>query len=629
MGQDREHRAPSRWFGLQRRIMLYVIVGLAAMFSVITFLGLGAIGEATQLVYQDRLTTAYTAAASLERDFARLAGDVLETDEQFSTMGGAGSGQPTAATIFGRLDQGSPYRFFDVTGLWLLDSSGRLLDQAGIPTINSIAQPFSPGSVAAELHGPYSVLRAVGSVPGSVAFATVVVRLGAPDDATAPIAVVHTIAINSANDYIPAWYGRPGAAPALNAPAAGNAERFHLEVVDPSGIAVLGIGPDEHPGQLSPHYAAIRTLIGTGSAAARLHEPGPGDTFKPHVMAVVPLPNSPFYVVIEQAVDVALALPNRLRDQLLLASGAGFAATLAVAWITTRRVVKPTEQLTAAAERIAAGDLASPITVRAQDEVGRLAESLETMRSSMQAAHGAIDATNRDLERRVAERTARLGQLLRQTINAQEEERRRLARELHDETAQTLAALSIVLDRARDEMASASPGTLDRISEARAIAARLLAETRRLILGLRPAVLDDLGLIAAIRWYSDATLVEAGVEVSMEADPSAPRLPDHVEVALFRIAQEAITNIAKHAGASHVAIRVRFDPSTVTVTVEDDGHGFDVETALAMTGPGSENVGLSGMLERVQLLNGQLQIESNVGRGTLVTLRAPIGEESD
>lgn len=629
MGQDLEHRAVGRWFGLQRRIMLYVIVGLAAMFSVITFLGLGAIGEATQLVYQDRLTTAYTAAASLERDFAHLAGDVLETDEQFAAMSGPGFGQPSAATIFGHLDQGNPYTFFEVTGLWLLDASGRVLGEAGNPTIASIAPPLSPSSVAAELQGPFTVLRAAGSVPGSTPFATVVVRLGAPDDSTAPIAVAHTTAINSTNDFIPAWYGRPGAAPATNAPAAGSAERFHLEVVDPSGIAVLGIGPDEHPGQLSPHYAAIRTLIGTGSAAAQLHEAGPGETFEPHVMAVVPLANSPFYVVIEQAVDVALALPNKLRDQLLLASGAGFVSALAVAWITTRRVVKPTEQLTAAAERIAAGDLASPITVRAQDEVGRLAESLETMRSSMQAAHEAIDATNRDLERRVAERTARLGQVLGKTINAQEEERRRLARELHDETAQTLAALSIVLDRARDDIAGASPDTLDRIGEARAIAARLLAETRRLILGLRPAVLDDLGLIAAIRWYSDATLVEAGIDVSMDADPSAPRLPDHVEAALFRIAQEAITNIAKHAGASHVGIRVDFDPSSVSLTVEDDGHGFDVDEALAMTGPGSQNVGLSGMLERVQLLNGQLQIHSNVGRGTLVSLRAPIEEESD
>lgn len=612
--------------GLQYRIMLYVTLGLAIMFGVITFLGLAAIGQATQLVYQERLTTAYTTAAALERDFARLAGDVLETDQQLASTAGAGSNPVPAATLLGHLDQSSPYPFFDVAGIWLLDPGGRLLDQSGSPADAFAAQASVLSSIAVSLHGPYAVLQAVGSIPGSVAFASVAVRLGAADDANAAIALVQTVSVDSSSDFIPASYGRAGVAPAPVTPA-GSTERYHLEVVDPGGVAVLGIGPDEHPGQLSPHYAAIRTLMATGSAAARLHEPGPGDTFAPHVMAVVPLPGSPFFVILEQPVDVALALPLQLRNQLLFAAGVGFVAALAVAWITTRRVVKPTEQLTAAAERIAAGDLASPIAVRAQDEIGRLAESLEAMRGRLQAAHEGIEATNRELEQRVAERTARLGQLLRQTITAQEEERRRLARELHDETAQTLAALSIVLDRARDELASASPGTIDRISEGREIAARLLAETRRLILGLRPAVLDDLGLIAAIRWYSDATLGETGVNVSIEAVPSPPRLPDHIEVALFRIAQEAITNIAKHAHASHVAIRVHFDASTVTVSVEDDGRGFDVDEALASTGPGSDNVGLSGMLERVHLLNGTLEIRSSKGKGTLVTLRAPIAAE--
>ncbi len=176
----------------------------------------------------------------------------------------------------------------------------------------------------------------------------------------------------------------------------------------------------------------MRDLVATGSAAALLHEPGPGENFEPHVMAVVPLAGSPFYVVLEQPVDVALALPFRLREQLLVATIAGFLGSLVVAWITTRHVVKPTEQLTVAAERMAGGDLASPIRVAAQDEIAKLAESLEAMRQRLRAAYEAVEETNKELELRVKERTDRLGHVLRQTISAQEDERRRLARELHD-----------------------------------------------------------------------------------------------------------------------------------------------------------------------------------------------------
>jgi signal transduction histidine kinase len=339
-------------------------------------------------------------------------------------------------------------------------------------------------------------------------------------------------------------------------------------------------------------------------------------------MAVVPLRRSRFYVVIEQPVDVALALPLQLRQRLVGLTALGFLATLLVAWITTRHVVKPTEELTAAAQRIAGGDLSSPILVEAEDEVATLAESLETMRQRLQAAYAEVEHTNRELEGRVAERTARLGQLLRTTITAQEEERYRLARELHDETAQTLAALSIALDRARDSL-DGGPPALERIQEARAIAKRLLAETRRLILGLRPALLDDLGLVPAIRWHCEHTFDAKDVAVSIEAETLSKRLPSHVEMALFRIVQEAVNNAYRHADARHLWVRLDMDDGLVRVVVQDDGHGFDVERALGASGP-SSSVGLAGMQERVAILNGTLKIHSASG-GTEVVVHVPQG----
>lgn len=615
-----------RRLGLQLRIMLYVTVGLAVMFGVLAFLGLGAIDQATQLVFQERLSTAYTTAGILASDLGRTATEVEQASHEIAGVGSGTVRPGDASAILTHLEQADLSPFFGVTGIWLLSPAGDLLDQAGNPG-TADAPPGAGRSLVAAIHDSYAVLPAVGPVPGAVSFAAVAVRLNPADAAGSPVAIVHTTSINSQAAYVPALYGRAGSPPAPVTAQGSVAESYHLEVVAPDGIAVLGIGLDERPGQISPHYPAIKSLMAQGGAAARLHEPGPADTFAPHVMAVVPLPSSPFYVVLEQPVDTALALPLQLRYQLVLTTAFGFLAALLLAWVTTRRVVKPTEQLTAAAERMALGDLASPIAISAQDEVGKLAESLDAMRKRLRDAYEAIEGTNRELERRVGERTARLGQLLRQTISAQEDERYRLARELHDETAQTLAALSVALDRARDGLSGAPPGALEQIGQAREIAARLLAETRRLIMGLRPAVLDDMGLLPAIRWYAETTLGDAGVAVEIEVDQAPPRLPAHIEVALFRIVQEAITNIAKHAEARHVTIRLSFDGDGVTVGVADDGRGFDVDRALGLTAPGTESVGLLGMQERVRLLNGRMEIHSTEGGGTSVSVRAPIDDE--
>jgi signal transduction histidine kinase len=419
-------------------------------------------------------------------------------------------------------------------------------------------------------------------------------------------------------------YGRQPTEVQAGPVPAGPSDEYHLEVIDPAGITVLGIGADERPGQLSQHFPLVRDLMRDHGAATLLERPGAADSFAAHVMAVVPIASTPFYLVLEQPVDVALALQSQLRERLLLAIVIGFAATLAVAWVTTRHVVKPTEQLTAAAGRMAQGDLASPIVVTAPDEIGELAKSFELMRRHLLVARAAAEATNRALESRVAERTARLGEVLRKTLSAQEEERHRLARELHDETAQTLAALSIMLDRARDGLDDGSSSAAAHLREAKAVATRLLDDTRRLILGLRPLVLDDLGLVPAVRWQCETSLGDRGLEATIDDRLGATRLPSHVEVALFRIVQEAVANVARHADAKHVEITLVRDDETVTVTVADDGTGF--EAGLAMGAAGRfDSVGLSGMAERVALLDGSMQVRSAPGAGTTVEVKVPVG----
>ena len=616
-----------RHLGLQKRIMLYVVVGLAVMFGVVAVLGLSAIDQATQLVYRERLTTAHTTAGILERDFARVGAEVEGAGTEL--FPGSGSQVPAGAATrllarFERYPEFTP--FFSVSGVWLLDDRGGLLDQAGEPHLPSDRVSSVGAKLVRELTGRVGIFPAAGPVAGALPFAMVAVRVEESPASRGPVVVVHTISLSRAEPYVPADHGQPPGQEPAGFAAMATAETYHLEIVGPDGIALLGIGPDEHPGEPSPHFAAIEGLVATRSAATLVHQPSDGQGDEPHVMAAVPLGASPFYVVLEQPVDVALALPLQLRDQLFLSIGLGFLLTLLVAWITTRRVVKPTEQLMRAAERMAAGDLASPIEVRAQDEVGQLAESLEAMRRRLNAAQESIEHANRELESRVADRTARLGQVLRKTISAQEEERLRLARELHDETAQALAALTIALDRTRDDLEAGPPDARERILEARSIAAGLLEEIRRLILGLRPSVLDDLGLVPAIRWLCESSLADRGIEIRIEADQAGPRLLAHVEVTLFRIIQEAVGNIARHADAAHVRVGLRVTDGTARVTIVDDGRGFDVARTIGPAGSDG-SIGLVGMQERVGLLGGTIEIRSLAGSGTEIVVDVPLVPE--
>jgi signal transduction histidine kinase len=247
------------------------------------------------------------------------------------------------------------------------------------------------------------------------------------------------------------------------------------------------------------------------------------------------------------------------------------------------------------------------------------------------------------LDQRVRERTAelvRLNESLRQSegryrslvevrrrllaklLSAQEDERRRIARDLHDEVGQALTALLIglrtVTEAATLETARTQADNLRRITLA------TLDEVRRLARGLRPSVLDDLGLTAALERHATDYSHAHGLAVEVQGPgPAAARLPEEVETALYRIAQEALTNTAKHAAANHVRIVVEQQPGAATLVVSDDGRGFPCRG-----GDGDGHLGLSGMEERAALLGGSVTIESDPGKGTTVTVRLPCAEEN-
>jgi signal transduction histidine kinase len=207
-------------------------------------------------------------------------------------------------------------------------------------------------------------------------------------------------------------------------------------------------------------------------------------------------------------------------------------------------------------------------------------------------------------------------------IRAQEEERRRIGRELHDETVQLLSAAAVRIGELEEHVPAQQRHLGDGLSEIRGILTDALWEVRKIIVALRPSDLDDLGLIPAMSAYARNRLTDAGVAVEAHLERPAQRLALDVETTVFRIAQEAVNNISRHAAAQHAVIRFHQRNGTVELNVEDDGIGFDPDQVRASEQ--GEGLGLLGMKERAALLGGALELKSRPGRGTSISVRIPL-----
>lgn len=265
-----------------------------------------------------------------------------------------------------------------------------------------------------------------------------------------------------------------------------------------------------------------------------------------------------------------------------------------LAWGAAQSVRRPIVRLTADAQRLANGDLKRPIAPAGIDEIGQLAAALEQMRRAL-----AQDEL--------------LGRLLRKVIAAQEEERKRLARELHDETLQQLTALGMQLDL--------MPAPR-RPAEARRLVDRMIDDLHRVIYDLRPSILDDLGLLPAIHWYAER-LAARGVAVQFEFPEAPPDLTPEARITVYRVVQEALSNIERHAKAETVLVACNVSANELTIEIEDDGTGFDPEE-MRQPRENGQGLGLLGMRERLSLLGGTCSVESQPGQGTRVLIRLPL-----
>jgi signal transduction histidine kinase len=411
-----------------------------------------------------------------------------------------------------------------------------------------------------------------------------------------------------------------------------------LELIDARGI-VIAAHPAATTGALSDHKGYLAGLIASGTPASGACHTCHGVAQRSNaVMAFTPLRAVPWGVCIKTAEANVLATTGRLRRTLLWLGPLLMAFGLLFAYGAAQSVLRPVRVLTVESERIAGGSLDQPIPQVGRDELGRLGRSLENMRTALKSSIEKIEDANATLERRVDDRTKALteatrqlaereearARLLRQVITAQEDERKRLARELHDETCQTISALSMRLG-SLTQRSGDSP--LPELVEARNLAVRALDELHRLIYDLRPSVLDDLGLWPAIRWYAERQLVPRGVSVRCEFADVDRRLPTLYETALFRVSQEAISNIAKHAEAEQVLIQGNMNGDTLTIEIEDDGKGFE-PSASRTPGPGGHGWGLLGITERVDALGGTVEIDSAPGQGVRLVVAVTLPPEA-
>ena len=349
-----------------------------------------------------------------------------------------------------------------------------------------------------------------------------------------------------------------------------------------------------------PYRVELRDAGGVEIAASRAagasYRREPADL----LVAQARVSNGAWQVRLVQPRAEALAPVYTLRRILVGSSLLLLPFAVLAALATARSILQPVLSMTGAAERLARGEYATPVPPAGEDEIGRLADALEQLRRTLEAD-----------ERR--------NLLLKRVISAQEEERRRIARELHDQTTQQLTALAMQLE----SVCAGQPQTRDNLARSQRLVGTMIDDLHRIIYDLRPSMLDDLGLLPAIRTYAETRLAPQGIDVHCEFPPSIPPLSRDITTALYRVVQEALTNVLRHAKAESVFIGCTVSAGSIVLEVEDDGVGFD-PAGVASPRETGEGLGLLGMRERLALLGGRIDLESEPQRGTRIVATMPL-----
>lgn len=282
------------------------------------------------------------------------------------------------------------------------------------------------------------------------------------------------------------------------------------------------------------------------------------------------------------------------------------ALSVLINYLLVKIAFRPLDDVTDTMKAIRAGHRGIRVPEVTNDpQIEELSKSLNSMLNSM------------DLQRKRAAASV---------IKAQEEERKRIARELHDETSQSLTGLVIGIRMVQEIVPNDMPEIIERLGNINDLAHATLNEVHTMAIRLRPSVLDDLGLAAALRSYSKEFSEITGIKVEMQLLGMSQRLTPELETVLYRVVQEALTNVARHSGAANCRITLKRRERTINGVIEDDGKGFDSQTVM-MSDEKGRGLGLHGMKERIELVGGSLEFDSRPNDGTSIFIEVPLKNE--
>lgn len=311
--------------------------------------------------------------------------------------------------------------------------------------------------------------------------------------------------------------------------------------------------------------------------------------------------------------DLVATFSQQTRQLFTLALIVATLLEIGLGWYLMRSLTRSLSLLVEGTRWVAKGDLTRQVNLDTRDEFAYLARSFNAMVSALRQ----VQQANAQMQEILREQFSRI-------VKAQEDERQRVARELHDQAGQALTAIQLGLGRlekATDlETVRAEAGSL------RSLTVQTMKDIRNLALDLRPSMLDDLGLVPTLRQYLKEYSRRTSLQIEFHAPPAPGRFPPEVETTIFRVIQEATTNTAKHAGASRVTVTLATSGNQLQIRVIDDGTGFDV--AAALQNMEKKSLGLFGMQERLHLIGGNLEIKSKPGNGTEVLATLPLAEDN-
>ncbi len=401
-----------------------------------------------------------------------------------------------------------------------------------------------------------------------------------------------------------------------------------LNVLDRSGAVIIRApNSSRYVGSLYPDFELLKAAAGQEDGVA----PARGLDEIDRLYGFSTLPSDT-----DQQLLVAVGIPidsayrdinsNLLRNLIAIASLALLG--IAMSWIITERfILHPAGILTAASRRLTNGDLSARANIRSgAGELFELAQDFDEMADALEKQECETRALNQKLEQRVAERTQELSasrDLLQQFSNhlqnVLEEERKKISREIHDELGQALTGLKMDLRFIKKKLLPEQDSISQRIDTSMQLIDNTIATMRRISTDLRPGILDDLGLIPAVDWLVNNFQNRTGIEAELLVEPADLEAPKEMHISLYRIVQEALTNVMRHAQASQVKIKIQGRSDQIVIEVHDNGRGFD-----PLTLGRSKSLGLTGIRERAALIGANAEVIGSPGTGTVVIVHAPI-----